>query len=199
MKHKIPGLPYGLSALAPKMSEETLNFHYGKHLQAYIDNLNRLIVGTPFEHASLEETLCKSSGAIFNNAAQVWNHTFFFDTLTPQVKPIPERLKMMLEAEFGTVEKFRETFLAAAVGLFGSGWAWLVLNNGKPEIVSESNAGNPLTKGMTPLLTIDVWEHAYYIDYRNRRADYLNALWDLIDWEKVESRLDCKLSCNLYI
>ncbi len=199
MKHKLPDLPYGLSALAPKMSEETLNFHYGKHLQAYVDNLNRLIVGTPFEHTSLEETLCKSSGAIFNNAAQVWNHTFFFDTLNPQVKAIPERLKMMLEAEFGTVEKFRETFLAAAVGLFGSGWAWLVLNDGKLEIVSESNAGNPLTKGMTPLLTIDVWEHAYYIDYRNRRADYLNALWDLIDWGKVESRLDCKLSCNLYI
>ncbi len=199
MKHKMPELPYGLQELAPKMSEETLNFHYGKHLQAYIDNLNRLIVGTPFEHASLEETLCKSSGPIFNNAAQVWNHDFFFQTLTPRPKAMPERLRMQLEMEYGSVEKFREALFAAATGLFGSGWVWLAHSGSKLAIVSEPNAGNPLTKGMTPLLTIDVWEHAYYIDYRNRRADYLNALWNLIDWTKVDARLDSHLSCNIYI
>ncbi len=199
MTHKMPALPYGLSELAPRMSEETLNFHYGKHLQAYVDNLNRLIVGTPYEHASLEEILCKSSGSIFNSAAQVWNHAFFFQTLAPRSKAVPMRLKMLIEAGYGSVEKFREALFAAAMGLFGSGWVWLVLDNGKLAIVSEPNAGNPMKDGMTPLLTVDVWEHAYYIDHRNRRADYLQSLWELVDWDVVDKRLDSTVSCNVYI
>ncbi len=199
MKHEMPGLPYALSELAPKMSEETLNFHYGKHLQAYVDNLNRLSEGTPYEHMSLEEVVCKSSGAVFNNAAQVWNHTFFFRALTPRQHPMPQRLRSKLETTFGSVDKFRDELFAAAMGIFGSGWTWLAADGGTLTIVQESNAGNPMTKGMSPLLTIDVWEHAYYIDHRNRRAEYLQAVWDLIDWTVVDSRLDENMSCNVYI
>lgn len=199
MKHKMPGLPYELSALAPKMSEETLNYHYGKHLQTYVDNLNKLVPGTRFEDMDLEEIVCMATGAVFNNAAQVWNHTFFFRSLAPEPKPMPEKVESLLLASFGSVEHFREQWFAAATGLFGSGWVWLVLDHGNLAILQEPNAGNPLTKGLCPLLTLDVWEHAYYVDYRNRRADYVQAVWDLTDWEAVEKRLDKTASCNIYL
>ncbi len=195
----MPELPYGLSELAPKMSRETLEFHYGKHLQTYMDNLNKLVAGTPYEDERLEEIVKRASGPLFNNAAQVWNHTFFFQTLSPQPKPMPERLRHLIETAFGSVEKFKEELFAAALGLFGSGWAWLVVDHGNLAIVQEQNAGNPMTRHCCPLLTIDVWEHAYYVDYRNRRADFVQAVWDLTDWEKVDARLDGHSTCNVYI
>lgn len=179
-----------MEALAPKMSRETLEFHYGKHLQAYVDNLNRLIQGTPYEDMALEEIVLKADGGIFNNAAQALNHAFFFDSLTPGSKPVGAALEAALTRDFGSLEAFKEQFTKAAATLFGSGWVWLVKDaEGRLSIVQEPNAGNPLKKGLSPLLVIDVWEHAYYIDYRNRRADYINAFWDIVDWEKVESRL----------
>lgn len=190
MTHTMPQLPYTLEALAPKMSGETLEYHYGKHLQTYIDNLNKLIVGTPYETMPLEEIVCKADGTIFNNAAQTWNHTFFFDTLTPAQQPIPEKLAAALAKEFGSVEAFKEAFSKAAVGLFGSGWAWLAEGpDGKLSILAELNAGNPMTRGLKPLLTVDVWEHAYYIDYRNRRAEFVKNWWNLVDWQKVADRM----------
>lgn len=199
MKHLMPALPYALNALEPRMSAETVAFHYGKHLQTYVDNLNRLIVGTDYEDMQLEEIVRNASGAIFNNAAQVWNHTFFFNSLTPTSTAMSEEMAERLTESFGSVEEFKEKFSAAAIGLFGAGWAWLVTDKqGKLSIVAEQNAGNPLTHGLTPLLTIDVWEHAYYIDYRNRRADFVSAVWDLIDWVRVERRMH-GTTCNVYI
>lgn len=190
MKHLLPRLPYAQDALAPAMSKETLEYHYGKHLQTYIDNLNKMIPGTPYEDMTLEEIVKKADGGIFNNAAQTWNHTFFFETLTPRPAGIPPRLAEKLSESFGSVEAFKEEFSKAAIGIFGSGWAWLAQDPaGRLKILAESGAGNPLTKGMKPLLTLDVWEHAYYIDYRNRRADFVKAWWDLVDWKKVEGRL----------
>lgn len=189
MKHTMPQLPYAPEALAPAMSRETFDYHYGKHLQTYVDNLNRLIAGTPYEAMTLDQIVRKSEGAIYNNAAQTWNHTFFFLMLTPEQRPMPQRLAERLAAEFGSVEAFREEFAKAAAGLFGSGWVWLAADkSGKLHLLAESNAGNPMTRGMRPLLTLDVWEHAYYIDYRNRRADFIKAWWELIDWEKVAER-----------
>lgn len=185
MTHKLPELPYQKEELAPLMSLETLEYHYGKHLQTYIDNLNKLIPGTTYEELSLEEIICKADGAIFNNAAQTWNHTFFFQTLTPHSNTIPQNLDSLLTRDFGSTEAFKEQFTKAAISLFGSGWVWLAANHeGKLCILPEVNAGNPLTKGFTPLLVIDVWEHAYYIDYRNRRAAFIEAFWKLINWEK---------------
>lgn len=190
MTHTLPQLPYAMEALSPKMSRETLEYHYGKHLQTYIDNLNRLIAGTPYAAMPLEEIVCKADGAIFNNAAQAWNHAFFFDTLTPAQQPMPEKLAAVLAGEFGSVEAFKEAFTKSAVGLFGSGWVWLVGGpDGRLSILAEPNAGNPLARGLKPLLTVDVWEHAYYIDYRNRRADFVKNWWDLVDWQKVAGRL----------
>lgn len=190
MKHLLPELHYAPDALAPGMSRETIEFHHGKHLQAYIDNLNRLIAGTQYEDMSLEDIVMKSGGAVFNNAAQAWNHTFFFDTLTPVLVPMPERLVRKLDEAFGSRENFLGEFAKAATGLFGSGWAWLAEDkDGRLSIVQKQNAGNPMTDGMTPLMTVDVWEHAYYIDYRNRRADYVSACLKLTDWEKVAQRL----------
>lgn len=194
MIHLMPQLPYAQDALAPAMSEETIQYHYGKHLQAYVDNLNKLLPGSPFEEKSLEYIICNASGPIFNNAAQVWNHTFFFESLTPGGKPMSEALSKKLADTFGSVDAFREKYLASAAGLFGSGWAWLVMNDKQElSIVQESNAGNPLRNGLVPLLTIDVWEHAYYIDCRNRRPEYLQKVWSLIDWEKVEKRYEAHL------
>lgn len=185
----MPELPYALEALAPKMSAETFEYHYGKHLQTYVDNLNRLIAGTPYEEMSLEEIIRKADGGIFNNAAQTWNHTFFFRMLTPDRHSVPGKLAERLARDFGSVEEFKKQFTQAAVGLFGSGWVWLAADkSGKLSIVPKSNAGNPLTDGLRPVMTIDVWEHAYYIDYRNRRADAVAALWDRIDWKVVEER-----------
>lgn len=172
------------------MSAETLEYHYGKHLQTYIDNLNKMIEGSPYEDMPVEDIIRKATGGIYNNAAQTWNHTFFFQTLSPSAPAIPERLGKVLTDNFGSVEAFKEAFTKAAISLFGSGWVWLTEDaEGKLSILQEPNAGNPLTKGLKPLLTIDVWEHAYYIDYRNRRAAYIEAWWQLVDWAKVDERL----------
>ena len=186
----MPELPYSKDALAPAMSAETLEFHYGKHLQTYIDNLNRMIEGTPFEDMPLEDIIRKADGGIYNNAAQTWNHTFFFQTLTPAPVEMPENLRKALTEAFGSVEAFKDEFTKAATGLFGSGWTWLASDQeGKLSIMQEPNAGNPMRKGLKPLLTIDVWEHAYYIDYRNRRAAFIEAWWNLVDWRKIAERL----------
>ncbi|MHB9056071.1 MAG: superoxide dismutase [Paludibacteraceae bacterium] len=190
MTFALPQLPYAHNALEPVISEETINFHYGKHHQTYVNNLNGLVPGTEFEDADLDTIVKKSSGPIFNNAAQIWNHNFYFLSLTPNKgsKPSEELVKAISE-KYGSLDNFKTEFNKAAVAVFGSGWAWLVKTaDGQVDIVKESNAGNPLTSGLIPLLTFDVWEHAYYIDYRNRRADYVAALWDLVDWNLVSSR-----------
>lgn len=187
MEHKLPKLPFNEDALEPVISKETIEFHYGKHHQAYVDNLNKLIAGTEFEDMELEEIIMKSGGGIFNNAAQVFNHTFYWNCLAPNGGGKPAgKLAEAIDEAFGSFEKFKELFSAKAVGTFGSGWAWLVKNQeGALEIVSTGNADNPLTKGQTPLLTCDVWEHAYYIDYRNARAKYVEAFWNLLNWDFV--------------
>ena len=190
MIYTLPQLPYAHDALEPRMSKETIEYHYGKHLQTYIDNLNRLTEGTPFSEVPLETLILTATGPVFNNAAQVWNHTFFFNTLTPAPEPMPLELKDYLIRDFGSVETFKEKFKKAAIEIFGSGWAWLAQDpSGRLHIIQESNAGNPLRAGYKPLMTIDVWEHAYYIDYRNKRAAYVDSCWDLIDWKKVTERL----------
>ena len=190
MEYVLPRLPYEETALAPHMSRETLEYHHGKHHQAYVNNLNRLIEGTPFASMPLEEIIAQAEGPIFNNAAQVWNHTFFFDSFSPDPKSVPAAaLGAALDRDFGSLDAFKNQFTDHAASLFGSGWTWLVSDpQGKLSIRNESNAGNPLRSGGTPLLAFDVWEHAYYIDYRNRRADYLSALWHLVDWSVVEVR-----------
>jgi len=184
----MPTLPYAQDALAPHMSHQTLEYHYGKHLQTYVDNLNKAIPGTEFERLPLDEIVKKAKGPIFNNAAQAWNHTFFFLSLSPRPKAAPGgRLAAAIERDFGSLVAMKETFTKTATGLFGSGWAWLSADGqGKLAITAESNAGNPMTSGLTPLMTCDVWEHAYYIDYRNRRPDFLTAFWALLDWAVVE-------------
>ncbi len=191
MKHELPPLPYPMDALEPYISKETLEYHYGKHHKAYVDNLNNLIPGTEFENLTLEEIVLKASGPIFNNAAQVWNHTFYWNSLTPKGGGEPEgKLADAIRRDFGSLEAFKEAFTKAAVTLFGSGWAWLVKNSdGKLEIVQTSNAGNPMTSGKKPLLTCDVWEHAYYIDYRNARPKYVENFWNLVNWDFVTQNL----------
>lgn len=183
-------LPYAADALEPVISKSTIDFHYGKHLQGYVNNLNQLIKGTKFENADIITIIKESDGPIFNNAAQVWNHTFYFSTLAPNAGGAPKgKLADEINATWGSFENFQKEFNAASVSVFGSGWAWLVKDNdGKLSIVKESNAGNPITKGLTPLLTFDVWEHAYYLDYQNRRPDHVNALWNIVDWNIVEAR-----------
>lgn len=190
MKYIQPELPYDSAALAPAISEETVSFHYGKHEKAYIDNLNALIKDTHFEKMSLEEIICEADGALFNNASQAWNHIFYFFSLSPDGGGEPGgELRRAIDRDFGSFEKFKEDFVKAGTGLFGSGWVWLSKDaDGKLFIQADSNAGNPMTTGLTPLLTFDVWEHAYYLDYQNRRADALNALWNIVDWDVVESR-----------
>jgi superoxide dismutase, Fe-Mn family len=188
MNFELPALNYALTALQPVISQETLSFHHGKHHQTYVDNLNKLVPGTAFENMSLEEIIQNApDGPIFNNAAQVWNHTFYFEALTAKGKQIPS-LQLII-GQYGSLDAFKEEFSKAAVGLFGSGWLWLVKNTeGKLQIVSESNAGNPLRKGMKPILCFDVWEHAYYLDYQNRRAEYVKSIWDILDWEVIAKR-----------
>lgn len=185
-----PQLPYPEDALQPAISKETIEYHYGKHEKAYIENLNRLIEGTEFEDMDLEEVIKRSQGALFNNASQAWNHIFYFFTFSPDGGGEPEGdLRRAIDSQFGSFEEFKKAFVQAGVSLFGSGWVWLSKDlDGKLFITQGSNAGNPLTDGLTPLLTFDVWEHAYYLDYQNRRADALNALWQFVDWEVVESR-----------
>ncbi len=190
MAFTLPDLPYAKNALEPHISAETIEFHYGKHHQAYVNNLNNLVPGTEFENASLEEIIKKAEGGIFNNGAQVWNHTFYWNCLSPKGGGAPEgKLLEAINATFGSFEAFKDAFSKAAATLFGSGWAWLVTNaEGKLEIVQESNAGNPLRKGFTPLLTCDVWEHAYYLDQQNKRPSYIEKFWELVDWKAVEGR-----------
>ena len=190
MTHTLPPLPYAMDALAPKMSKETLEYHYGKHLQTYIDNLNNLIKGTPYENMTLEEISVKADGPIYNNGAQAWNHAFFFNSFSPTPKSAPEgALAEAIKRDFGSFDGLKTRMAQAAAGLFGSGWVWLAENGaGELVVVGEQNAGNPMCRGMKPLLAIDVWEHAYYIDYRNRRADAVGALWNVIDWRVVEDR-----------
>ncbi|MBI9034533.1 MAG: superoxide dismutase [Bacteroidales bacterium] len=192
MAFELPQLPFDLDALEPLISKKTLEFHYGKHHQAYVNNLNKLVVGTEFENATLEEIIAKAEGGIFNNGAQVWNHSFYWNCLSPNGGGHPQgALLNAVVRDFGSFEIFKEKFAAASATLFGSGWAWLVKNpSGLLEIHQESNAGNPLRKGYTPLLTCDVWEHAYYLDKQNRRPDYINDFWKLVDWDAVENRLD---------
>jgi len=185
MSFELPALPYAKDALAPHISAETIEYHYGKHHQTYVTNLNNLVPGTEFEGLSLEEIVKKSTGGIFNNAAQVWNHTFYWNGLAPNAGGEPTgALADAINATFGSFEKFKEEFTKCAVTTFGSGWAWLVKNaDGSLALVSTSNAGCPLTAGQTPILTCDVWEHAYYIDFRNLRPKYLEAFWALVNWE----------------
>lgn len=191
MSFELPVLPYAKDALASVISERTMEFHYGKHHQTYVFNLNNLIKGTRFESATLETIICEADGAIFNNGAQVWNHTFYFTSFSPQGGGEPNGilLKLLIQ-NFGSFAEFKEQFSKSAIGLFGSGWAWLIKKQDESlAIVQEPNAGNPLRNGAIPLLTCDVWEHAYYLDYQNRRADYVNAFWNIIDWKVVASRL----------
>ncbi len=190
MKIELPVLPYEMNALEPNISAKTLEFHHGKHHQAYVTNLNNLIPGTKFENASLETMIKEADGPIFNNAAQVWNHTFYFSGLKQAYTSEPHKqVAAAIKSSFGSYAEFKDAFTKAAATLFGAGWVWLVKNSaGTFEIMQESNAGNPLRKGLKPILTCDVWEHAYYLDYQNRRPDYVNAFWDLIDWNVVENR-----------
>lgn len=190
MIYTLPPLPYAPDALEPKMSRETIDYHYGRHLQTYVDNLNRLTIGTPLEDVPIETLILTATGPVYNNAAQVWNHTFFFNSLTPSPTDIPAELKDALSRDFGSVDVFKEKFKKAAADVFGSGWAWLAQDGkGRLHIIAESNAGNPMRAGYKPLLTIDVWEHAYYVDYRNRRAAYIDNCWELINWNKVAERM----------
>jgi superoxide dismutase, Fe-Mn family len=186
----LPPLPYAENALEPIITGQTLSFHYGKHHKGYVDNLNKLITGTDYTELSLEDIIAGTAGrsertAIFNNAAQIWNHTFYWKSLSPKGggEP-PAALKQIIEASFGSVDACKKLLSSTAVSQFGSGWVWLVLEGDKLKVVKTANADVPLAKGMKPLLTIDVWEHAYYLDYQNRRADYVNAVLDkLINWE----------------
>jgi len=188
--HVLPPLPYAENAFEPVITAKTMSFHYGKHHKGYVDNLNKLIAGTEYANLSLEKIIASTAGqpektAIFNNAAQTWNHTFYWNSLKPQGggEP-PAALKQRLEASFGSVDACKKELASAAVSQFGSGWAWLVLEGGMLKVVKTANAEVPLTTGLKPLLTLDVWEHAYYLDYQNRRADYVNAVLDkLINWE----------------
>ncbi|MBN9123262.1 MAG: superoxide dismutase [Nitrosospira sp. 56-18] len=188
--HSLPPLPYAENALDPVISANTLSFHYGKHHKAYVDNLNKLISGTELADSSLEEIIAATAGnaekaGIFNNAAQVWNHTFYWNSLSPRGggKP-PSDLGGKIDSSFGSLDACKKELATAATTQFGSGWAWLVQDGDKLKVVKTGNADSPLTKGMKPLLTIDVWEHAYYLDYQNRRPDYVNAVLDkLINWD----------------
>lgn len=193
MKHLLPELPYALDALAPVMSADTLNYHYGKHLQTYLDNVNRMIEDTPFADMKLKDMITKAQGALYNNAAQAFNHIIFFKQLTPTPTTISPLLTQALVARFGSVDAFKSEFSNAAVTLFGSGWVWLALDaNNVLQIVPEPNAGNPITRNMRPLMCIDVWEHAYYLDYQNRRGDYIKNFWNLVNWDYIEKRMQDK-------
>ena len=190
MKHVLMTLPYALDALEPMMSKETLEFHYGKHHQTYVNNLNKLIENTKYENLSLVEIIADAEGGIFNNAAQVYNHDFFWNGLTPTQKAISSKIEASLVETFGSIDEFKKEFTAKAVGHFGSGWAWLVQDeNGKLKIVTTVNAQTPLGDKLKPLLVCDVWEHAYYIDVRNARPSYLENFWKLVNWDFVEDNL----------
>jgi superoxide dismutase, Fe-Mn family len=191
MAFKLPELPYAQDALAPHISAETLEYHYGKHHQTYVTNLNKLVEGTPNAEKSLEELIKTTEGGIFNNAAQVWNHTFYWYCLSPKGGGEPKgKIGDLIKSSFGSFQSFKEKFTDASLTQFGSGWAWLVKKpDGSLGIEKTSNANTPLTTNMKPLLTCDVWEHAYYIDYRNARAKYVEAFWNLVNWDFVEKQL----------
>jgi len=191
MAFELPKLPYQKNALEPHISQETLEYHYGKHHQAYVDKLNSLIPGTAFAKASLEEIILNAEGAIFNNAAQVWNHTFYWHSMSPQGGGLPTgKLSSQIEKDFGSFEAFKTQFTEAGLTQFGSGWAWLAKDHSGHLIIEKTpNAANPMQEGLTPILTCDVWEHAYYIDTRNDRAQYLNHFWQVVNWEFAESNL----------
>ncbi|MDR1415609.1 MAG: superoxide dismutase [Odoribacteraceae bacterium] len=190
MKRELIKLPYRPDELQPVIGKNTVDCHHGKHLQAYVNNLNNLVAGTPFEEADLETIVRASDGALFNNAGQVLNHELYFTQFAPGGAPLQEgKLRDALVATFGTFDDFRARFEAEGVALFGSGWVWLAADAaGRLSIVKEPNAGNPVTKQLRPLLGFDVWEHAYYLDYQNRRADHLKALWAIVDWKAVQAR-----------
>lgn len=190
MTYEQPTLPYQPDALEPVISRETIDYHYGKHEKAYIDNLNKLIKGTEYEDMDLEEIIRHSDGALYNNAAQAWNHIFYFFTFSPDGNREPTGdLRRAIDRDFGSFDKFKEAFEQAGASLFGSGWVWLSRDeDGKLFISQGQNALNPLKEGLVPLLTFDVWEHAYYIDYKNLRASYLKKLWDIVDWDVVADR-----------
>jgi len=191
MAFELPKLPYNLDALEPHISKNTIEFHYGKHHQAYVTNLNNLITGTAFEKSTLEDIIRKSTAGIFNNGAQIWNHTFYWNSFKPKGggEPTGDLANKILKS-FGSFAEFKDKFSKASATLFGAGWAWLVQNHdGALEIIQESNAGNPLKNNLNPLLTCDVWEHAYYLDYQNKRPDYISAFWNIIDWDAVAKRI----------
>ncbi len=190
MAFELPKLPYALDALEPHISKQTLEYHYGKHHQAYVNNLNNLLPGTPFENADLETIIKEAKGGIFNNGAQIWNHTFYFTSFSPNGARTPQgALAEAINAEYGSFEMFKELFSKAGASLFGSGWVWLVKNaDNKLEIIQEENAGNPLQAGFTPILTCDVWEHAYYLDTKNARPEYLKNFWEVLDWNVIGER-----------
>lgn len=192
MTHTLPPLPYALDALQPVISKETLEYHYGKHHQAYVNNLNNLIKDTEFADASLEDTIMKSSGGIFNNAAQVWNHTFYWNCMTPKGQGKPGgKLADAITKAFGSFDEFKKRFTQTAVTTFGSGWGWLVKNaQGDLELLSTSNADLPMKHAKKALLTCDVWEHAYYIDYKNLRPTYVEKFWDIVNWDFVEKNFE---------
>jgi len=189
MEHTLPPLPYAIDALVPHISKETLEFHYGKHHQTYVTNLNNLVKGTEFDAMSLEDIVRKSTGGMFNNAAQIWNHTFYWNSLSPKGGGQPTgALAAAITAKWGTFDAFKDAFTKSAVGNFGSSWTWLVKKaDGSLDIVNTSNAATPVTGTDKPLLTCDLWEHAYYIDYRNRRPDYMAAFWSLVNWDFAAS------------
>ncbi|NNC99644.1 MAG: superoxide dismutase [Gammaproteobacteria bacterium] len=190
-QYELPELPYAQDALEPHISAETIEYHYGKHHASYVKKLNGLVEGTEFENASLEDIVSNASGAIFNNAAQVWNHSFYWNGLSPEGGGTPSGdLGGMINQQFGDFAGFKEQFTRSATGNFGSGWTWLVKTpDGELKIVNTDDAGNPMTEGLQPLLTCDVWEHAYYIDYRNARGDYLEAFWNIVNWNFVAHNL----------
>ena len=190
MKFTQPKLPYAQDALAPVISPTTIEFHYGKHERAYIDTLNKLIEGTEFADMALEDIIVKSEGKLFNNAAQAWNHIFYFFQFSPDgIKEPSGKLRDAIESQFGSIEDFKSKFEEAGATLFGSGWVWLAADSdGKLVILQGKNAENPMTQGLRPIMTYDVWEHAYYLDYQNLRASYLHKLWDIVDWNVIEMR-----------
>ena len=192
MTHELPKLPYELNELEPFISQKTLEFHFGKHHQAYVTNLNKLIIGTAFEKASLDEIVKHSEGGIFNNGAQVYNHTFYFMALSPNGGGDPKgKFAETIASTFGSFAAFKDEFSKAGATLFGSGWVWLVADaHNKLRIVKKTNAGNPLIDGMTPIVTMDVWEHAYYLDTQNARPKYIENFWSLLNWEVVEKRFN---------
>ena len=192
MAFELPSLPYAMDALAPHISAETLEFHWGKHHKTYFDKLNGLVEGKPQANQSLEELIVNSKGGLFNNAAQAWNHTFYWNGMKPKGGgEASGKAGELITASFGSFQKMKESFTSKALVKFGSGWTWLVLGDeGKIEIKNTDDAGNPLTAGLTPLLTCDVWEHAYYIDYRNARPKYIEAWWNLINWDFVSANIE---------